>query len=195
MGIILDESVGPGSFLEADDKITYFADLIRPIISKILVAVIVLLIGFIVGKLAGKTLQWFLRTLELNRRFRELFGLQWRIEQFLSGILAGGIYFIVVIMALTVLGLSKIIALILSVSVIALMVSTILLSMKDFVPHYVDGFRLRKRLHENDTISMDEITGNVKEMTWTDIKVVTQNGDILYIPNSLFLKKGFKKIR
>ncbi len=194
MGILLDESVGPGSFLEAEDKLTYLADLIRPIISKILIAVIVLLIGFIVGKLAGKTLQWVLRTFEVNRRCRELLGLQWRLEQFLSSFLAGSIYFIVVIMALTVLGLSKIIALLLSVSVIVLIVSTILLSIKDFVPNYVDGFRLRKRLHENDTVSIEETTGQVKEMTWTDVKVVAQNRDVLYIPNSLFLKKGFKKV-
>jgi small-conductance mechanosensitive channel len=195
MGILLEESVGPGSFLEAEDKVTYLVDLIRPVISKILVAVIVLLVGFIVGKLAGKTLQWLLRALELNRRCRELLGLQWRVEQFLSGLLAGAIYFIVIIMALTVLGLSKIIALLLSVSVIVLIVSTILLSIKDFVPNYVDGFRLRKRLHEGDTVVIDETTGNIKEMTWTDVKIVAQTGDVLYIPNSLFLKKGFKKVR
>ncbi len=194
MGIFLDESVGPGSFLEAEDKVTYLVDLIRPIISKILIAVIVLLVGFIVGKLAGKTFQWLLRALELNRRCRELLGLQWRVEQFLSGILAGSIYFIVVIMALTVLGLSKIIALLLSVSVIVLIVSTILLSIKDFVPNYVYGFRLRKRLQEGNTVIIDEITGHIKEMTWTDVKIVTQTEDVLYIPNSLFLKKGFKKV-
>jgi len=194
MGIILDESIEATSILEAEDKTVYLLDLLKPILSKVVVAVVVLLIGFILGKLAGKTVQWCLRLLNLNKRCKELLGMHVRLEQFLSSTLAGAIYFITVIMALTVLGLSQIIVTILSVGFILLIFALIILSIKDFVPNYVDGVRIHNRLKEGDKIMIDNITGYVQDMTWTDIHVITQNSDSLYIPNSLFLKKGFKKL-
>jgi len=195
MGLILDETITSQLILEAENKSTYLLDLLRPILSKVVVAVVVILIGFIIGKLAGKTLQWFLRTVNLNKRFREVTGVRLRLEQTISSILSGAIYFIVVIMALTVLGLSQIIFKIISIGIIILIFALMLLSIKDFVPNYVDSFRLRRRINEGDKIIINNITGRILDMTWTDIKVITKNGDFLYIPNSLFLKKGFIKVK
>jgi small-conductance mechanosensitive channel len=195
MGLILDESIGATSILEVENKGAYLLELLKPIVSKILVAIIVLLIGFIVGRLAGNILQWVLATLKVNKRIRQALGLQWRAEQLLSGLLSGAIYFVVIIMALTVLGLSQLIVTIFSVGVILLIFALLMLSIKDFVPNYVDGYRVRQRLTEGDKIIIDNTSGRVQDMTWTDIKVLTKNGDVLYIPNRLFLKKGFKKIR
>jgi small-conductance mechanosensitive channel len=36
--------------------------------------------------------------------------------------------------------------------------------------------------------------GVVEEINWSDVKIRQENGEILYIPHILFLKKGFKKI-
>ncbi len=195
MGVILDETVQASSILEAENKGTYLLDLLRPVISKVLVAVIILLIGFIIGKLLGKILQWLLRTLRLNKRFQATTGLQWRLEQSCSELLSIVTYFIVMITALTVLGLAPLIVTILSIGIIIFIFILIILSIKDFVPNYVDGFRVRQRLSEGDKVIIENITGRVEDMTWTDIKIQAKNGDNLYIPNSLFLKKGFKKIR
>jgi small-conductance mechanosensitive channel len=195
MGLILDESIGATSILEAENKGVYLLELLKPIFSKVLVAVIVLLIGFIIGKLAGKILQWFLRTLKINKRIKDITGTQFRAEQFLSGTLSTGIYFIVIIMALTVLGMAPLIVTILSIGIIVLIFAMVILSIKDFVPNYVDGFRVRQRLDEGDKVIIKNVSGRVQDMTWTDVKIIVKNGDVLYIPNSLFLKEGFKKVR
>lgn len=192
---ILDESVEPASFLEAQSKTQYLLDLLKPILSKIVVALIVLLIGFIVGKVIGKTLHWFLRAAELNKRWKELTGLDWRLESFLSSILSGMVYFIVIIVALNVMDLSQFLVKGVSFGIISIIFISIILGIKDFIPNYIDGIRLHKRLKVHDTVIIDEMKGAVDECTWTDIKITTEKGDILYIPNSLFLKKGFKKIK
>ncbi|MEK6921748.1 MAG: mechanosensitive ion channel domain-containing protein [Nanoarchaeota archaeon] len=195
MGMILDETIEPASFLEAGSKTEYVTNLLRPILSKVVVAVVVLLVGFIVGKLAGKTIHWILRTAEINKRWKEFTGMNWRIETFISAMVSGTIYFIVIIMALTVLGLSEIIAKIISFGLICLIFISLILALKDFIPNYIDGLRLYKRIKQKETIIIENMKGQVEEVTWTDVKILVENGDVLYIPNSLFLKKGFKKVK
>ena len=192
---ILDETIEPTSFIEAPSKTEYIINLIKPIISKIIVALIILLIGFIVGKLLGKTAHWLLRTLDVNRYWKELTGMNWRIDAAVSGILSGIIYFIVIVMVLNVLGLSTIIAKILGFGVMIIIFISFILAWKDFIPNYIDGLRLYKRLKVKDDVIIEDIKGTVEEVTWTDTKIVTEKGDHLYIPHSTFLKKGFKKIK
>ncbi len=190
---ILDESVEPNSILDAQSKGQYLLELLRPIVSKTLVALVVVLIGFIAGKLLGKTLQWFLRTMDINGRWREVTGTNFRVEQFLSGALSIGIYFITVVMALNVLGLSGLIAEVMSFGIICIILISMILATKDFVPNYINSFRIYKRIKPHDHIVVENVKGKVEELTWTDVKIVAENGDIFYIPNSVFLKKGFKK--
>ncbi len=192
---ILDETIEPTSFIEAPSKTEYIINLIKPIVSEIVIALIILLIGFIVGKLIGKTAHWILRTVDINKYWKELTGMNWRIDAAVSGILSGIIYFIVIVMVLNVLGLSTIIAKILGFGIMIIILISVILAGKDFIPNYVDGLRLYKRLKVKDVVIIDETKGNVEEITWTDTKILTENGDHLYIPHSIFLKKGFKKLK
>ena len=192
---ILDETIKPSSFIEAPSKTEYIINLIKPVISEIIVALIILLIGFIVGKLIGKTAHWVLRTLDINKYWKELTGMNWRIDAAVSGILSGIIYFIVIVMVLNVLGLSTIIAKILGFGIMIIIFISFILAWKDFIPNYIDGLRLYKRLKVKDDVIIEDIKGTVEEVTWTDTKIVTEKGDHLYIPHSTFLKKGFKKLK
>jgi len=191
---ILDESVAPQSILDANSKVTYIVDLLRPVFSKVVVALILLIVGFIAGKLLGKTVHWMLRSIELNKRWKQLTGLNWRIEAFIGGICAGVVYLLIVILALTVLGLSAFITKLLSFGIICIIFISMILAVKDFIPNYISGFTLYRKLHVKDKIMIDSIKGTVEEITWSDVKIKQETGDILYIPHSLFLKKGFKKI-
>lgn len=192
---ILDETIEPMSFMEAPSKTEYILNLIRPIVSEIIVALIILLIGFIVGKLLGKTTHWLLRTIDVNKYWKELTGMNWRIDAAVSGLLSGVTYFIVIVMVLNVLGLSAIIAKILGFGIMIIIFISFVLAWKDFIPNYIDGLRLYKRLKVKDAVIVDDMKGIVEEVTWTDTKIQTEKGDYLYIPHSTFLKKGFKKLK
>ncbi|MBI5072271.1 mechanosensitive ion channel family protein [Candidatus Woesearchaeota archaeon] len=192
---ILDESVEPTSILDAQSKGQYLLDLVRPVLSKTVVALVVILIGFIAGKLVGKTLQWFLHAMDINGRWKELTGTSFRVEQFLSGVLSIGFYFMTIVMALNVLGLSGIIVEVMSLGIICIILISIVLATKDFIPNYIDGFRIYKRIRPHDMIVVETVKGKVEELTWTDVKVIAENGDTFYVPNNVFLKKGFKKLK
>lgn len=191
---ILDESVAPESIIDANSKVGYIVDLLKPIFSKVVVALILLIIGFIAGKLIGKTVYWMLRSIELNKKWKQMTGLNWRIEAFIGGICAGFVYFLIVILVLTVLGLSAFITKLLGFGIICIIFISMILAVKDFIPNYISGFTLYKKLHVKDKVMVDSIKGIVEEITWSDVKIKQENGDVLYIPCSLFLKKGFKKI-
>lgn len=192
---ILDESVAPESILEAGNKGEYIMNLLRPVLSKVVIALVVLIIGFIIGKLVGKTMQWLLRSFQTNKRWKELTGLNWRIEGFIGGICAGVVYFLVIIMTLTILGLSEFITKFLSFGVICVIFISVILAVKDFFLNYVSGIRLQKRISVKERVIVDNIKGVVEEISWSDIKIKQENGDILYVPHSLFLKSGFRKLR
>lgn len=192
---ILDESVEPTSFLEAPDKWQYFMDILSPIISKALVALIVLMLGFILGKFISKTVQWFLRLADLNKRWKNFTGINWRLEEIVSGCISVIIYFIGIVMALNVLGITAGLAKIVSYGIISLIFISLFLAVNDFLPNFISGFTIAKQLKHNDTILVETIKGKIAEMTWTNVKIVADNGDTLYIPHSLFLKKGFKRYK
>lgn len=192
---ILDESVEPASFLEAPDKWEYLMELLRPIISKALVAVIIVMLGFILGKFIGKTVQWLLRLVDINRRWKGFTGINWRLEEIISGFISVVIYFIGIIMALNVLGLTASLAKIVSYGIISLIFISLFLAINDFLPNFISGFTIAKRLKQHDIVLLDSVKGKIADMTWTDVKIVADNGDILYIPHSLFLKKGFKRYK
>ena len=192
---ILDESVEPASILDAQSKGQYLLDLLRPILSKTVVALAVVLIGFIAGKLVGKAMQWILHSMNINGRWKEMTGTSFRVEQFLSGMLSAGVYLVTIVMALNVLGLSEIIVEVISFGIICIILISIILATKDFIPNYIDGFRVYRRIEPGDVIVAENVKGKVEELTWTDVKVIAENGDIFYIPHSVFLKKGFKKLK
>ena len=121
--------------------------------------------------------------------------MSWRIDAAVSATISGIIYFIVIIMVLNVLGLSAIIAKIISFGILVIILISFILAAKDFIPNYIDGLRLYRRLKIRDAVIVDNIQGIVEEITWTDTKIKTEHGDQLYIPHSVFLKKGFKKIK
>jgi small-conductance mechanosensitive channel len=191
---LLDESLAPQSILEAPSKWQYVVDLLRPVLSKVVVALVVLIVGFIAGKLIGKTVLYFFRSFHTNKKWKELTGLNWRIEAFISGICSAVIYFFVIIMTLTILGLSAFITKLLSFGVICIIFISVILAVKDFFPNYLAGFSLHKRIHFKDIVIVDGMKGVVEEINWSDVKIRQENGEILYIPHILFLKKGFKKI-
>ncbi len=192
---IFDASVAPQSFLEASNKGEYIINLLRPIMSKVVIALIVLIIGFILGKLIGKSMHWLMRSFQVNKFWKEITGLSWRIEGVLGGLCAGAVYFIVVIMTLTILGLSEFITKLFSFGVICIVFISLILAVRDFFLNYISGWSVLKRIHLKDFVMIDTLKGIVEEISWSDVKIKQENGDVLYIPHSLFLKKGFKKLK
>ena len=179
------------------DSIGILTKLLSCIFTKLVVAVIVVLIGLVAGKLLGKFIHKLLHEIELNKLIKKSAGIKVSAEEIISSFVTYFIYFIFIVMALNQLGLTTVILHMISGAILIIIIISILLSIKDFMPNMFAGFFIhRKRfIKEGDIIQVDNTKGKVVHINLVETKIETKKGDIIYIPNSLLTKKTVVKIK
>lgn len=177
--------------------ITTLDKLFSGIFTKIVIAIIILLIGFIIGKILGRLLQKVLHEFEMDKALKKSAGINISLEHFLGSFLTYFIYFITIIMALNQLGLTTAILNMISGAVILLILISLILAIKDFVPNMMAGIFIYQKgiIKEGDIIALDKIKAKVIETTMMETKLESKNKDIIYIPNSLLIKKEIRKLK
>lgn len=186
-----NESVGAS----AGSISSFIEDVLRGVLSKYIVAILILLVGFILGKLLGKLVQKLLNMIELDSLLRRATGVKFGLEEILGHFISYFTYFISIVMALDYLGLKTWILNFISFAVIALIVLSIVLGVKDFVPNVFAGLFLHRRRHikEGDIIEFDGTKGAVVHVNLVETRIKTKSNDLIYIPNSFFVKTSLKK--
>ena len=173
----------------------FFDNLYAGVANRIITALIILLIGFIVAKVLSRLIERGLKEIRLNRMIREVSGIKVSVEEIISHFILYFVYFVSIIMALRHLGIATDVLNILSGVIILLIGVFILLSVKDFIPNVISGIFMHQKstLKMGDTITFNEMTGKIIEMTLLDTKIKTAKGDILIIPNSSLTKNAIIK--
>jgi small-conductance mechanosensitive channel len=171
--------------------------LLSGVFTKIVIAIIVLLIGFIIGKILGRLLQKILHEFETDKALKNVAGINFSIEHLIGSLLTYFIYFIAIIMALNQIGLTSIILNMLSGAVILLILISIILAIKDFVPNMIAGIFIFQKeiIKKGDIISFDKIKTKVLETTLIETKLESKSKDTIYIPNSILIKKEITKLK
>ncbi len=179
------------------DSIGILPKLLSGIFTKLVVAVIIILIGLIAGKLLGKFIHKALHEIELNKILRKAAGVKVSIEEIISTFVTYFIYFIFIVMALNQLGLTTVVLHMISGAILIIIIISILFSIKDFMPNMFAGFFIHQKrfIKEGDTINVDNTEGKVIHINLVETKIETKKGDIIYIPNSLLIKKAVIKIK
>jgi small conductance mechanosensitive channel len=164
---------------------------VRPVLTQVLLAAVIVFVGLVVGKLVGRVLQKVLSELELDTHLRRmgLFGL----ERIISLGIQYLIYIVFVIWALQMVGLGAIVLNILSAGIIIIMLAALILSIRDLLPNAVAGLILSYKgyVKKDDWVEVENIAGRVLDIDLAEIKIETRAKDILYVPNSVFLRKRF----
>lgn len=158
-------------------------------------AFIILIIGLILGKLAGKFLRKILNQLKLNQILNSSTGVKSTFEETFSLALEYFIYFLALIFALDQLNITTTILNIISGALITFILISLLIAIKDFMPNLIAGIYILnrfKKLKQGITITINGITGKIKEISLVEIKLETKDKDIVYITNSNFLKGSWK---
>ena len=65
-----------------------------------------------------------------------------------------------------------------------------ILAVKDFIPNFVAGLTLyqKRNIKPGEKILVNNIEGEILNISLLETKVRTRNGDIVYIPNSILTK-------
>jgi len=157
---------------------------------KFIVAVIILLMGIIFGRILGKLTQKFLKEIELNNILKKAH-IHLALEQTISHFVKYFIYFIAAIWALNELGLTTTILNMISGAALIVIIISILLAIKDFIPNAMAGFLIYQRgmLKEGNKILVDGLEGEVKKISILETVIETKNKDKIHIPNSTITKK------
>ena len=94
------------------------------------------------------------------------------------------------IIALNYLGITPVILNIIFIGMIIIVILTLFLSLKDFVPNIIAGIHLISidKLKKGDQIKIGDISGKVSEISLTETTLVN-NGNKIIIPNSTVMKE------
>jgi small conductance mechanosensitive channel len=82
-------------------------------------------------------------------------------------------------------------------AILIIIIISILLSIKDFMPNMFSGlFIHRKRfINVGDVIKVENTEGKVVHINLVETKIETNKGDIIYFPNSLLTKNKVIKLK
>ncbi len=159
----------------------------------IIVGVVILLIGFGVGILAKKILIKILHEIELNKIMAKV-GITYNLEKSVSVLVSYVIYLITIVLFLRELGIDSIVLYLVLGGVLTLIILTFLVGLKDVIPNFMGGLMIRRKgkLKEGKDITVNEIHGVIEKIGYLETEIKTHHGDILYVPNALFMRKKFK---
>jgi len=178
----------------ADSILSAFYDpdtLLPPFFTRSAVAIIILLLGFIIGRIIGKLTQKVLLEIELNRLIKKATGMKIALEEITAKFITYFIYFIFIIWALNELGLTTTILTMISGAALIVIILSILLAIKDFIPNAFAGFVIhrRRKIKPGDKIKTDGLQGKITRISLVETEIKTRKGDTIYIPNSILTKK------
>ena len=160
--------------------------------SKTAAGVIILLIGLVAGVLVRKLLLRVLREIGFNRIMAKV-NVQQDMEKGISITVSLIIYLVTIVLFLEQLGIQSIVLYLLVAAVLMLFILTFLVGLKDVIPNFIGWIVLQKRgqIKEGKTIDIREIYGVIEKVGYLETEIRTERGDILYVPNSLFLKSKY----
>jgi small conductance mechanosensitive channel len=158
-------------------------------VSKVIEGVAILLIGFAIGLLAKKVLYRVLKEIEINKIMSKV-GISSKLDKGISSIVSYVIYLITVVLFLNRLGIRSIVLYIVVGAILMLIILTFLVGLKDIIPNFMAWIILqrKKNIRVGTRIEVKNINGHVEKIGYLETEIKTDQGDILYVPNSLFLK-------
>ncbi|MBI2147723.1 mechanosensitive ion channel [Candidatus Woesearchaeota archaeon] len=165
--------------------------------STILVAVLILLIGFIIAKVASKIVHRLLAEFELSAALKKATGKAIQVEKIGGIIIEYFVYFITVIMVLNQLHITTTVLHMISAAVLVVIVISISLAVKDFIPNAIAGIYLLKNsvVKVGEVIRVKGIEGKVTSITLVETKLETKEGDTVYVPNAAMVKTEVVKVQ
>ena len=164
---------------------------LKDVFTNWITAAIILILGLIVGKMLGKISKKILHKFKLNKIIYTSTGIRSSLEEFIALFIEIFIYFIAITMALEQLNVANTVLNIVSGAIILFIFISMLLALKDILPNIFAGIYVLNKLQLKPgmLLGLDGIKGKVKEVTILETKLETKSKEMVYIPNSNFMKQ------
>ena len=174
-------------------NVTGVVDTAQSYIYTVAIGLVILLIGFALGIITKKLLSRVLKEIELNKILSRV-GIAHNLEKGISSVVMYLIYLATIIIFLDYFKIGSIVLYLLLGALLMLVILTLLVGLKDVIPNFIAWLILQKRgnIKVGRRVEVKEISGEVERVGYLETEIKTDSGDILYVPNNLFLKSKFK---
>ncbi|MEK6900763.1 MAG: mechanosensitive ion channel domain-containing protein [Nanoarchaeota archaeon] len=162
---------------------------IQNTLQELAVGFVILLVGFGTGVLIKKLLLHALQEMRVNKAASTL-NLFIDVEKITSSFISYGIYLATIIIFFDYFGIRSLVLWAVSGGIVALLLLTFIVGLKDVIPNFRGGLAIQKNgvIKEGKYIEIKELAGTVQHIGYLETKIKTESGDVLFVPNSLFLK-------
>jgi len=166
---------------------------IKAYFNQIIAGVVILLVGFGLGILVKKVLFKIFKEIGLNKIMSKV-GVVVDLEKWVSSIISYVVYLLTIVLFLDQLGIESIVLYLIAGALLMLVILTALVGLKDVIPNFIAWLILQRRgrIRHGTRVEIREIAGVVEKVGFLETEIRTHNDDILYVPNSLFLKSKLK---
>jgi len=163
---------------------------------KLIAAISIVVVGLLVGYIAGRLARRLLHELELNKVLKEQ-GIKIPLEEIFASFVRYIIYFIALMFALGELGLKTVVFSIILGVILVIMIAFVILAFKDFIPNVTAGFFIHQQgfIKKGNRIRVGNSEGIVIHTDLSETRLRLDNGDIIFIPNSLILKNEVVRVK
>ncbi|MBT3940821.1 mechanosensitive ion channel [Candidatus Woesearchaeota archaeon] len=153
-------------------------------------AIIIGVLGFFLGKALGKAAKHIVETLELKKQFKKA-GIRFDPELMAENVVKYLSFLGTFIIALNYLGITPVILNIIFVGILMIVIFTLFLSLKDFIPNIIAGIHLISinKLKKGDSIKVKDVAGKVSEISLTETTLISAKGNKIIIPNSTIMRE------
>ncbi|MBS3123036.1 mechanosensitive ion channel [Candidatus Woesearchaeota archaeon] len=170
---------------------------VQEFIYRIITSIIILLTGFGIGIFINKALRRLFEELKLNQLVSRIY-INFNLELWISRLASYFIYLGTFIFFLNYLNIELAALYLFLGAVILLLVIFFIAWLKDVLPNYSGWLLLKEKgpiamgsyLQIGET-DVSGISGIIEKSGWLETRIKTKKGDILHIPNSLFLNSKF----
>ncbi|MBT7903214.1 mechanosensitive ion channel family protein [Candidatus Woesearchaeota archaeon] len=175
----------------------YIQNNILGFLGKFVVAIIILLIGFVFGRFLGKLVYKFLHSFELNRLLNKLGGMRVEAEELAEAFTTYFVYFVTVVIVLQQIGLATTILNMIAGAIILIIILSTFLGVKDFIPNAIAGVVIQSKqlIKPDEIIKVKGMKGKVSHISLVETKLETEEGDVIFIPNSVLTRTSIIKVK
>lgn len=163
----------------------------NPIINNILIAIIIFFLGLIIGRIAGRLVTRIIKQFEIDSTVKKRTGVKTSFSNAGGNIVSFIIYFVFLIIALNYVGITSLLLNIISIILIIVLAISAFMGVKESVPNMVGARKIRKTVSVGDKIKIGTVEGHIEAITALETRILTKKGDLIHIPNSLFLKEKY----
>lgn len=169
------------------------------IINNIIIGILLIFIGLVIGRIASKLIERIFKDFKVDDTVKQKTGKRISFQKFASNLTAYAIYIIFTVLALNQIGITHLLLNLIIIILVLVIITTILLSLKDSIPNMISYRTITKKklVRVGDHIKFNQVEGKVMQINASETIIKTKGGDLLHVPNILFLKEPFlqKKLK